>query len=179
MRCYASDIENLGCFGALQLSFCINSHPSRLASSLFFFCYIPSLSCSMSLFSFLPSDPFFGFQESTSEIEQFFTFTPLPVCLNLLNIPYIFALKCIVYGPILYSPVSACLYLRLRQIIIHTQRDQLVFSIYIEIKYVISVLRIRTFSVPLLHIKCEDCSRFFSQVKHKNVPSFLSEYCFL
>lgn len=60
-----------------------------------------------------------------------------------------------------------------------TEGLALVFSIYIEIKHVISVLRIRTFSVPLLHIKCEDCLRFFSQVKDKNVPSFLSEYCFL
>lgn len=48
-----------------------------------------------------------------------------------------------------------------------TEGLALVFSIYIEIKHVISVLRIRTFSVPLPHIKCEDCSRFFSQVKEK------------
>lgn len=83
-----------------HLSFCINSRLSRLTSSPPFpppFCFISSLSCSVSPFTFLPSDPFFfGFQGSASEIEQFFTFTPLPPRLDSVNIQYIFTLTCIV-----------------------------------------------------------------------------------
>lgn len=98
----------------------------QLTSVFFFFARSPlcPVLCHCFLFSLAIC---LCFQESTSEIEQFFTFTPLPVCLYSLTISYIFTLTCIVYRPILYSPVSACLYLHLRQIIVPAQGLTLVF----------------------------------------------------
>lgn len=108
-------------------SFCINSPPDLPAHLRFFF-FAPSPLCPVLCHCFLFSLVIcLCFQESTSEIEEFFTFTPLPVCLYSLTISYIFTLTCIVYRPILYSPVSACLYLHLRQIIVPAQGLTLVF----------------------------------------------------
>lgn len=101
------------------------------------FCFISSLSCSVSPFTFLPSDPFFWIPRkrlwnwavlylySSSSSSSFSEHTI-----------YIHSDMYSLREPILCSPVSACLYLRLRQIIVAAQEGlTLVCSIYIEIKH--------------------------------------------
>lgn len=77
--------------------------------------------------------------------------------------------------PILYSPVSARLYLRLRQIIVPAQQRLFVLSI-LKLNMEFSAVTIRAFSLPLPQIKYEDYWRFsFSSStrrnKKKNAPS--------